>query len=339
MTDACKSINDNAGKANGVQTANADSSRCGQTFNSVAYGGISHPLFGRLTIGRHNSLQLETFGGYDPQTLSYAFSVMGYSGALSGAGSTEAARWDNSVRYSNKVGPVRVAALYSNGGDGTGIAGPAFGGDLGVDYGNASIDAVYQKIRGGLNLRSAADDTAGSALTSYVSNNTSWSVQGKYAIPVTTTTTVSLFSGYEHYEKAASNAYTTESQGGSESVAQSFDITNTAKYDVLFAGARLAVGSNWNVSTGFYHIHQNNWGVAGLGCTNAGLLCAGAFDEASLAVDYAFNKHYDLYAGLNYDVVSKGLANGMPGDQNGSGVGTTGSQDQMTVATGFRVRF
>ena len=36
-----------------AQTANGDSSRAGQLFNTVAYGGFSHPTFGTLTAGRH----------------------------------------------------------------------------------------------------------------------------------------------------------------------------------------------------------------------------------------------------------------------------------------------
>ena len=35
LTDACASIASNAGKAQGAQTANADSSRCGQFFNAL----------------------------------------------------------------------------------------------------------------------------------------------------------------------------------------------------------------------------------------------------------------------------------------------------------------
>jgi predicted porin len=49
-------IAENAGVAQGKQTANADSSRCGQAFNSVAYGGATSKTFGTLTIGRQQSL-------------------------------------------------------------------------------------------------------------------------------------------------------------------------------------------------------------------------------------------------------------------------------------------
>ena len=35
-----------------AQSANGDSSRAGQLFNTVAYAGVSHPAYGTLTAGR-----------------------------------------------------------------------------------------------------------------------------------------------------------------------------------------------------------------------------------------------------------------------------------------------
>jgi hypothetical protein len=64
LTDACGSIVDNAGIAQGKQTANADSSRCGQAFNGPAFGGLSHKVYGTLTIGRQQSLQLDALAVY-----------------------------------------------------------------------------------------------------------------------------------------------------------------------------------------------------------------------------------------------------------------------------------
>src|ERR1700759_4304098 len=59
LVDACKSLASNSSKPQGEQTANADSSRCGQPFNGVIWGGFSSPRFGALTIGRQQSLQLD----------------------------------------------------------------------------------------------------------------------------------------------------------------------------------------------------------------------------------------------------------------------------------------
>ena len=48
-----------------AQTANGDSSRAGQLFNTQAYAGFSHPTLGTLTAGRQNSLILDGLGDYD----------------------------------------------------------------------------------------------------------------------------------------------------------------------------------------------------------------------------------------------------------------------------------
>ena len=82
-----------------IQNTNADSSRAGQWDNSVAYGGFSHATFGTLTAGRENSLTLDGVNAYDPMGGSYAFSPIGWSGKVAGAGSTEDARMNTAVKY------------------------------------------------------------------------------------------------------------------------------------------------------------------------------------------------------------------------------------------------
>jgi len=94
FTDGCSSFVVNAGLVYTKQNSNADSGRCGQAFNGQLYAGVSNTLLGRLTIGRQNSFQLDAIGVFDPLQLSYAFSLLGYSGTDGGSGSTQAARWD-----------------------------------------------------------------------------------------------------------------------------------------------------------------------------------------------------------------------------------------------------
>ena len=100
--------------------------------------------------------------------------------------------------------------------------------------------------------------------------------------------------------------------------------------------------SGWNFTGAFYHISQNSWsiglgttGTDNIGCSGAGLLCAGDFTEASAVADYIINKHYDVYGGVNYSNVTDGLANGFVGTT----VGTSGSETQTTVMVGFRIKF
>jgi predicted porin len=348
LTDACGSLATNSGVAQGHQTANADSSRCGQAFNSVLNGGASSPTLGTLSIGRHNSLQLTALSVYDPQLLSYAFSFLGYSGFDGGAGSTQAARWDNSIKYAYANGPVRVALMYSNGGQDTGILHSAFGAELGATFGGLSVDAVYENMNGAVNLRSSFDNKATPVptpgLAAYISDDTSYNIMGKYVFEFGDSKVkdkLTLYAGYSHIQKAHSD-YTTGGAEGSYPIDVGININNSAVYNMEWVGARYAMSSGWNLIGAFYHTTQNSWtigltptGTEGIGCSGAGLLCAGDFYEASGVVDYVINKHYDVYGGVNYSEVTDGLANGFVGTT----VGTSGSENEVTVMVGFRVKF
>lgn len=355
LTDACGAIAQNSGVPQGKQTANADSSRCGQTFNGVAFAGVGNKEMGTLTLGRQQSLQLDALAVYDPQTLSYAFSFLGYSGFDGGSGSTEAARLDNSVKYVYQNGPVRVAAMYSNGGVDTGVLGSSYGADIGVVFNGLSVDAVYQHESGAVNLRSSFDNganpTPSPGLAAYASDDDSYNLMGKYVFDMgdggtgadgkpLPSSKLTLYGGYSRITKAHSNETGGYSQGDYP-ISIGININNSAQYNLEWLGAKWAMPSGLSITGAVYHANQNSWtiglgptGTQGIGCAAAGLLCSGAFTEASVSFDYAFNKHYDAYAGVNYSQVTDGLANGFVGTT----VGTSGSESQTTVMVGFRVR-
>jgi predicted porin len=348
LVDACKALASNSNKPQGEQTANADSSRCGQAFNGVIWAGFSSPRFGALTIGRQQSLQLDALALYDPQTLSYAFSFLGYSGFNGGAGSTQGARWDNSGKYAFQSGPVRISGMYSNGGQDTGVLGKAYGIDLGVTFQGLSVDATYQHEKGAVNLRSSFDNggvyplpTPG--LAAYISDDKSYNLMGKYVFEFGDSSQkdkLTVYAGYSHIEKGHSD-YTVGSAQNNYPISVGININDSAVYNMEWVGARYAMSSGWNFTGAYYHITQNSWtiglgagGGEGLGCAAAGLLCSGLFNEFSLVADCIINKHYDVYGGVNWSEVTDGLANGFPGTT----VGTSGSQNQSTIMWGFRIR-
>jgi predicted porin len=355
LVDACGSIADNSGVAQGRQTANADSSRCGQAFNSVTYGGVSSKTFGTLTIGRQQSLQLDALVLYDPQTLAYAFSFLGYSGFDAGSGSTEAARWDNSVKYLLNYGPAHAAFMYSNGGEDTGLLNHAYGADVGVTLFGVSVDALYQKENGAVNLRSSFDNMPNPlpspGLAAYISDDEAWNLMAKYtfdfgaadpAAKPPAGPKLTVFAGYSHITKNHSSDSYGSSQGNYP-LSIGININDAAVYNFEWIGAKFALPAHWSFTGAFYHTNQNSWtiglastGTDGIGCAGAGLLCAGSFSEASVSVVYAFDKHFDLYAGVNWSEVKDGLANGFVGT---SADGTTGSENQTTTMVGGRLRF
>jgi predicted porin len=348
LADACGSLYTNSTKPQGQQTANADSSRCGQAFNGVIWGGVSNKTYGTLSIGRQQSLQLDALAVYDPQTLSYAFSFLGYSGFNAGAGSTEAARLDNSAKYAYVNGPFRATVLYSNGGQDTGVLGKSYELDVGGTFQGLSVDAVYENSKGAVNLRSSFDnlppyDVATTGLNAYISNDRSYNLMGKYTFEFGDTSAkdkLTVYAGFSHIEKAHSE-YTYGNGQDNVPINIGINVNSPAIYNMEWLGARYAMATGWNFIGAAYYITQNNWtiglgptGAQGIGCVDAGLLCGGTFKEASLAVDYIINKHYDVYSGVNWSEVTSGLANGFVGTT----VGTTGSENQTTIMWGFRIR-
>jgi hypothetical protein len=150
-----------------------------------------------------------------------------------------------------------------------------------------------------------------------------------------------IYAGYSHLTKANANYPVGDAQGAYP-IDVGININDSAVYNFEWVGARYALTTGWTVSAGLYYITQNSWtiglgptGTQGVGCAAAGLLCSGNFKEGSVVLDYAFNKHYDIYGGVNYSEVEDGLANGFVGTT----VGTSGSENQTTVMFGFRVRF
>ena len=101
ITDALKSVTQNNGRSLADQSTNIDSSIAGQIFQQ-SFVGISSPTYGTVTFGRQNTTLADLFAKYDPQQVSYAFSLVGLSGTPAGGGDTQDRRLDDSVKYTAK---------------------------------------------------------------------------------------------------------------------------------------------------------------------------------------------------------------------------------------------
>jgi predicted porin len=368
LADGCSSFVQNAGITYAAQTSNADSGRCGQALNGVAFGGISNPLYGTLTVGRQQSFQLDEIAIYDPMNLSYAFSLLGYSGTDGGSGSTEAARWDNSAKYVYQYGPVHAGVMYSNGANDTGMFGNAFGFNVGGTYKGFSLDGVYTKEHGAVNLQSAVNDTLGStALAANISDNTAWSIMAKYTFdfgghsvspmytkagkaPDAPGDRLTFFAGYTHIDQANPNApiLSGTTAGGyvlavSGSTPDNNAFTTDKILQFYWAGAKYEMASGLSFTGAYYHVSQNSYEDDGAGCPLGGAStnhCAGTFDQVSFLADYIVTKHLDVYAGITYGIVENGLASqfpGTPGAKFGA-AGTATSVNTTSMMTGFRLK-
>ncbi len=307
-----------------AQSANGDSSRAGQVFNTVAYGGVSNPVFGTLTVGRQDSLILDGLGRYDAMAAAPAFSVIGASSTAGGTGDTEDARFNSSVQYSNHVGPFRFAALYQFGGysQGNGSDG-AIEGQFGGEFGNFSFDAVASKVRDAVSLSNYGEfplpaGVSVDNLKATLSNNTSGVIMLHYKYR-----TITFYGGFEVIRfQNPSGTYPegfttlggyTVLPGAVDS--RDFDIAKILR--VSWLGARVAVRDDLDVAAAIYHYNQNNYNTDT--CTNGGTSsskCAGTLDAASIMVDYRVTKRLDAYAGVMWSQVTGGLASGYLNSQN-----------------------
>jgi len=324
LANGPKSLVQNNLNALEFQTANGDSSRAGQIFNTVAYGGVTNPVFGTLTVGRQDSLILDNLALYDAMAAAPAFSVIGASSTAGGAGDTEDARFNTSVQYSNHIGPFRFAALYQFGGysQGNGSNG-AIEGQFGGDFAGFSFDAVASKVRDAVSLSNYAVSPlpAGVSpdnLKATLSNNTSGVITLRYRYR-----SVTFYGGFEVIE--FQNPSDTFPEGftslGGYTVLPG--AVNATEYDIAkilriaWIGVKVAVRDDLDVAAAVYHYNQNNYNTAT--CTNGGLSsskCAGTLDAASAMVDYRITKRLDAYAGVMWSQVTGGLASGYLNSQN-----------------------
>ena len=307
-----------------AQSANGDSSRAGQLFNTIAYAGFSHPTYGTLTAGRQDSLILDGLSAYDPMAVAPAFSVIGTSNTVAGAGDTEDARYETSVQYRVNVGALRLVGLYQFGGydQGNGSNG-AVDVQVGGDFGGFSFDAVGSKVKDAVSLSNFGESPLPSGvamndLKATLSDNTSGVIMLRYACGA-----AKLYSGFEYIlfrnpTDAYPEGFTTI---GNYNVLPGY--VNSTAYDnnkilrVFWTGAKYAVHDNVDVAAAFYHYDQNDYHTSD--CTDGGLSdsrCAGTLNALSAMIDYRPAKRLDLYAGVLWSQVTGGLASGYLYHQN-----------------------
>ena len=307
-----------------AQTANGDSSRAGQLFNTVAYAGVSNPLYGTLTVGRQDSLILDGLGHYDAMAAAPAFSVIGASNTAGGSGDTENARYNTSVQYGTHIGAFQLAALYQFGGynQGNGSNG-AIEAQVGGDFGGFSFDAVVSKVKDAVSLSNYAMSPLPTGvsvddLKATLSDNISGAIMLRYRYRALT-----FYGGFEviQFQDPSDNYPQGFTALGGYTVlpgavkSTEYDIAKLLR--VFWMGTKYAIRDDLDVAGAVYHYNQNNYNSGT--CTNDGLSassCAGTLDAASAMIDYHLTKRLDMYAGVMWSKVAGGLASGYLKFQN-----------------------
>jgi predicted porin len=303
-----------------LRSANGDSSRNGQALNGQAYVGLSSPTYGTLTIGRNNSLTLDQILGYDPMGGSYAFSPIGFSGTWGGGGSTEVGRLDQSLKYTWNQGPVHAGVIYQVGNYGSGDDTTSWvrddlQGDIGFNYLGFSVDGTVAKIRGMVSASPLSPSPANIGLTGLagtISDNVEWMLTAKYKWDK-----FEVLGGYENIDFA--NPSNPVPVDFANNYGFTFSTVNNAAFPTDKVLQMMWIGGKWQATehltliAAYYHEIQNAFGTAPAvaGCaTTVSSMCSGTLDAVSFVADYVFNKHLDVYAGVEYSQMTNGLASG-----------------------------
>jgi predicted porin len=321
------------------QSANADSSRAGQWDNSVGFVGVSNKTFGTLTVGRQNTLTLDAVNSYDPMGGSYAFSPIGFSGKVAGAGGTEDARQNTSVRYNVDINNFRLGALVQFGGyaQGNGSNGE-YEGQVGATFNNLSVDAIYSYIKDQVNLgtynKAEPSYIPSDALTATLSDNNSVMLVAKYKIDKAT-----LFGGWEYirYSNPSDSYswgfYSIGNFPVPANTAGVTSVTSTAytvplNFNAFWAGVKYSFTDKLDGTLAGYLYNQADYnptactanttapapGYSPQG-TNSGK-CQGNLYAVSVMLDYHVFKRLDIYGGAMYSAVTGGLASGFLNTNN-----------------------
>ena len=253
-----------------------------------------------------------------------AFSVIGTSNTVAGAGDTEDARYETSVQYRVNVGAFRLAALYQFGGydQGNGSNG-AIDLQIGGDFGPFSFDAVGSKVKDAVSLSNFGKSPLPSGvglndLKATLSDNTSGVIMLRYTVDA-----LKLYGGFEYILfRNPTDAYpegfaTIGNYNVLPGYVNSTAYNNNKILRVFWTGAKYAVRDDVDVAGAFYHYHQNDYHTGA--CTDGGLSassCAGTLNALSAMIDYRPAKRLDLYAGVMWSQVTGDLASGYLYHQN-----------------------
>lgn len=310
LADGPRSLIKDNGLPLAGQTTNGDSSRAGQLFQGAAYLGVASKTWGTVTYGLQTSLILDNFAKYDPQSQAQAFSVIGYSGFASGGGATETARFDNSVKYAIAKGPVRVAYLHNFQG-GNDFPGKADQVNIGGDYKGFSADLTYSHIGDAVSettLTAAQNLAHPGTLAATISDNTAYAAEARYVLGK-----AKFYAGVEAIAFANPKDPLPVNFRGIGGYVVS--VVNNAAYaihrkeTVSWTGVRYSATPKLDLIGAYYRYDQNSY--KGNGCSDASASsCSGQLWDVSAVADYRFNKHFDVYGGVNHSAVANGLASG-----------------------------
>lgn len=256
----------------GFLSNNGESDQQGQLFGRQAYVGLKDKTWGELDAGRQYGVAFDTLGNYDPVGMGnmveneWQLFLMGV-------------RFDNTLKYTNMIGPVSVEAQYSIGGQaGSNQVGSTAGLALNYMTGPFAIGIFDQQ--------------------SYDADSNKLNVAGigaSYGIDALT-----LYLNYFNAKRDAGFQKAPNNSGGAlanTSLMGNADNLLQRKDDVATIGLQYKATPSIVYTLGYMTDSVGNETSAG----NDGKISTGY-----ALVNYYFSKRTDIYLGVDYTKVSGG---------------------------------
>ena len=274
---------------NGLKSANGASSIDGQTFSRAAYVGLSHMDFGSIEIGRTTNLSLDQVVQYDPVQAALLFSPLGFSGGIGGGlGATENTRFDDSLKYENKIDHVDLGLQYKfAGAKNDQSAGSAYVGMLGYSDGPVSVKGTYSKTTNTVAWATQYSNVVAPDSNLQIEDTAGYMLSGLYKLNADAT----VKTGYEYltiYAPTDMHLTGIENYYGLTLPDPAQNMAGKQHFGTFWIGGDYKLTQAFDVGVGYYNINTDN----------APEVCKEYRSDAySLLADYSLSKNIDTYVG------------------------------------------
>lgn len=307
---------------NGLHSANSASAINGQPFSRAAYVGFSDPVWGSVSAGRTVNLAFDQVVEFDPVQASLLYSPLGYSGGIGGGlGATENTRMNNSVRYDNTVGGLRLGAQYKFAGDKSSAnAGYGWVGMVGYTQGPVSFEATYSQTYNTVSYPVQYSNVVAPDPDVQVENTKGFMVTALWKI----TDAATLKAGYENLDvyRPSNPNLVVQNYYGLIMPNASVNAAGEQHFSLGWVGGDYKFTKAFTLLSGYWDINTYNH-------PETGKAYLGQF--FTLIGDYRFNGHFDAYAGT------------MIGSYSGAGLTKHAPHDAYSTnglyGVGIRFRF
>jgi hypothetical protein len=315
-------------------TGGGTGSQNGQLFGRQAWVGLSDKDMGTIKFGRNYAVFYDVYSEFDPVQYAALYSPTGNSATLgAGAGVTELARQDNSVKYNGNMGNVNYTAMYKFGNvAGSTGNGSAYGFQLGYKEDRFALSAAYM----------GATDAPTVNRTGYITvvNTNAFLLAAK----IKANDALTLKAGYQRYSLsnpsdsdsasllAACNTYVGFTGTCSNTYVAARSV-GSASTTVIDFGGDYKITDKLNLAVGFYSVNYDAAAFSPDGLLASNTVADGATNNVSeqyvsALLDYNLSKRTDVYVG------------GMIITNNGQGYGkAVPYASNNIIAAGMRTKF